>query len=232
MDRYEALEETIKSLEKEIEALKSVIKQLTEENAKLKSMLNMNSHNSSKPPSSDRFKKPPVNKDRNLRKSTGKKPGGQKGHEDYGPMLIWPVKNEDKYYEPSTCLNCPHQNECKTHQSVNTRYELDLVIEPKQITHKAVKRVCKLDGTKLIGSFPDSIQGSVQYGPSIKALVVTLYSRGVVSLGRIKELIDGLGMSMSTATIEAFINECAQRAKPIVREIAERLLRKPVINCD
>jgi transposase len=92
MERYEALEETIKRLEKGIEAIKSVIKQQADENAKLISMLNMNSHNSSKPPSSDWFKKPPINKDRSLRKSTGKEPGGQKGHEGYGPMLIWPVK--------------------------------------------------------------------------------------------------------------------------------------------
>jgi predicted HTH domain antitoxin len=62
-----------------------------------------------------------------------------------------------------------------------------------------------------------------------KALVVTLYSPGVVSLGRIQELLGGLGMSMSTATIEAFIKECVQRAKPIVKEIAEKLLCKPVI---
>ena len=56
------LEETIVKLEARI--------------AELERRLNMNSSNSSKPPSTDK----PNQKKRSLRKPSGKKPGGQSGH--------------------------------------------------------------------------------------------------------------------------------------------------------
>lgn len=51
--------EQISQLTKTVESLNQTIQKLQEQ-------LNKNSQNSSKPPSSDGFKKPPVNKDRSL----------------------------------------------------------------------------------------------------------------------------------------------------------------------
>jgi len=58
------------------------IERLKEENAGLRGIMNQNSGNSSKPPSSDGYKKT-----HNSRKSTGKKAGGQKGHTGHIPKL-------------------------------------------------------------------------------------------------------------------------------------------------
>ncbi|NWJ47035.1 MAG: hypothetical protein HXX08_14325, partial [Chloroflexi bacterium] len=57
----------------------ALIAQLIERIQTLEARLSQDSHNSSKPPSSDGFKRSP--KKRSLRKSSGKKPGGQPGHE-------------------------------------------------------------------------------------------------------------------------------------------------------
>ena len=63
---------------KQNERLTNTILDLQETIKDLRRQLNTDSHNSSKPPSSDGYKKP--NKARSLRKPTGRKPGGQNGH--------------------------------------------------------------------------------------------------------------------------------------------------------
>lgn len=71
MSQNKEQREQISSLGKSIEDLQDIIRDL-------RSQLNQNSNNSSKPPSSDGYKKSP--KKRSLRVSTGAKVGGQKGH--------------------------------------------------------------------------------------------------------------------------------------------------------
>jgi transposase len=68
LDAIDKLSEQFAYLLKENEKLKERVKTL-------EGQLKLNSRNSSKPPSSDGFRKFPVK-----RKKTGKSPGGQKGH--------------------------------------------------------------------------------------------------------------------------------------------------------
>lgn len=70
---YKAGPEAIFSL---VEYLQDNIQQLHEQLQEIERQLKMNSRNSNKPPSSDGMKKIPK-----VRKPTGRKPGGQKGHE-------------------------------------------------------------------------------------------------------------------------------------------------------
>ena len=66
----------------------------------LQRQLNMDSHNSSKPPSSDGYKK--ANKNRSLREKTGRKTGGQKGHK--GVNIKHPHEpDEVKAHIPEKC---------------------------------------------------------------------------------------------------------------------------------
>lgn len=69
---------TISDMELTISGLQETIKDLQRQ-------LNMDSHNCSKPPSSDCYKK--ANKNRSLREKTGRKTGGQKDHKGVNMKL-------------------------------------------------------------------------------------------------------------------------------------------------
>ena len=78
-------------------------KKLKAENAELKARLGMNSSNSSLPPSSDKFVKK-KERNRSLRKKSGKASGGQIGHKD---STLEKVNNPDFVVELPHDV-CPH----------------------------------------------------------------------------------------------------------------------------
>ena len=101
IEQNAALIAQVANLSETVESLNQTIKDLQEQ-------LNKNSKNSSKPPSSDGLKKPPVNKDRSLRCKSGKKQGAQDGV--YLSVLANP--NEVKHHMHSHCTNCPYHDSC------------------------------------------------------------------------------------------------------------------------
>lgn len=62
---------------KQVERLMAMVQTLSARVRELEGQLRKDSHNSSKPPSSDGLAKKP----KSLRQSSGRKPGGQAGHE-------------------------------------------------------------------------------------------------------------------------------------------------------
>ena len=96
-----SMQATISSLQKSVDTMSSTIAELNQVIDELKEQLKKNSGNSSKPPSSDGYKKPAP---KSLRGKSGKKQGGQKGHEGtYLEAVGEPdkvrivVENNDRY---------------------------------------------------------------------------------------------------------------------------------------
>ena len=223
-------EEIIAVLFAVIDQQTKTIERLTREIAELKVQLNQNSKNSSKPPSSDGFKKP---KNRSLRKPSGKKPGGQEGHKGNGFTQLR-TPDEYKYYEPETCAECPKRPICFTSQYVNeTRYEIDIQINTISTAHQTLSVDCPEAGNVLTGSFPEAINGTIQYGVNLKALAVSLNTVGTISINRTHEILSGVfGVPISTGTIAAMVESCAEKVADTVQEIKEVIIEEPLIYLD
>lgn len=211
-----------------IDILLAVINQQAEKIAELEVRLNQNSKNSSKPPSSDGFKKPG-----SLRTSSGKKPGGQKGHKGSGFTLL---RTPEKYvsHEPKTCVRCPNVGKCQAVRHVSeTRYEVDIVIETKTIAHQVLLVKCPESNEILKGDFPENINSTMQYGANIAALAVSLNAVGMVSINRTHEILgDVFGIPLSTGTISSMVGNCAGNVGETVQQIKDALPEKPVIHND
>lgn len=103
---YEELLFIIQDLTAKLEKSEALLAKAEARIAKLEAQLNLNSRNSSKPPSSDGYKKPkPVNS----RKKTGKKKGAQEGHKGSGLKLPHEPDNIVEYL-PKQCENCDQKD--------------------------------------------------------------------------------------------------------------------------
>lgn len=109
IQQVNSLKSTVDSLNATISAQTQLIAQLNQTIQELREQLNKNSKNSSKPPSSDGFKKPAP---KSLRKSSGKKVGGQKGHQG-NHLAVIKAPDEIVKHMPFACEGCLHYQMCK-----------------------------------------------------------------------------------------------------------------------
>ena len=208
--------------------LQEEIRVLREQNAELKARLNMNSSNSSKPPSTDGYRKPkPVS----LREKSGKKPGGQKGHKGAGLEL---PKDTDKTIPclPSVCEGCEKRNTCPS-RIHDTRSVLDIQIQRVRYDYQQIERECPKSKKVLFGNFPGWVTGDRQYGLGVRALSLALTTDGAVSIKRTHDLIHSLtGLSISTGTISKLLKDFPGLIGGAIDKIREVLQKQPVVNCD
>ena len=149
-----------------IAAQSQLIAQLNQTIQELKEQLNRNSQNSSKPPSSDGFKKPAP---KSLRKPSGKKAGGQSGHQGTHLAVIT-APDETVRHMPSSCGGCPHYQMCKSTACIaEKRHVIDAVVTVNVTEHQALELpICMLYGDTHSGDFPFNVKATVQYGENFR----------------------------------------------------------------
>ncbi len=137
----------------------------------LERRLGLNSRNSGKPPSSDGLAKPP--RTRSLRRPSGRKPGGQKGHKgETLRQVAAPDATVDHF--PEACSQCAAALSKATATGYRARQVFDLP-EPRPLMvteHRAHRCRCARCGTETGAWFPAGVAAPVQYGPRITANVV------------------------------------------------------------
>ena len=232
-----ALEQKDNDLIKARELIVSLQEQnstLQEQNKELLARLNMNSTNSSKPPSSDGLQK--KSRTKSLREKTGRKPGAQPGHDGAGFSLP-PEPDEVIECLPAACYACPQADACQmqTAKIVEKRSIVDMKLVTIRTDYYQVERECPLACRPLRGTFPVPVTSSKQYGPGIVGLAVALTTDGAVSIDRTQKLMHSLtGLSISTGAIAGMVDRFAARLEStgIVEDICDALMQKSVTNCD
>ncbi len=200
--------------------------------AELERRLGLNSSNSGKPPSSDGLKKPV--RVSSLRQSSGKKPGGQKGHP--GETLCrtgTPDVIIDHY--PSACAGCGAPLAATMATGHAARQVFDLP-EPQPLVvteHRAHNCRCAACGAQTRAAFPDWVTAPVQYGKRIGAFVLYLLHYQLLPEKRLAMLMTDLfGVRLATATIARISQDCAKRLQGFVHVVRNQLAAAPVKHMD
>ena len=115
--------EQVSSLTAQVSELTAKINELQQTIKELEEKKNKNSKNSSKPPSSDGYSKKPSS----LRGKSGKKQGGQEGHE--GTNLAQRKPDRVIGCMPSKCTKCKRHDECMAKAKIaESRQVIDAVV--------------------------------------------------------------------------------------------------------
>ena len=134
----------------------------------MRSRLDKNSKNSSKPPSSDSFRKP-ASRNRSLRESSGKPQGKQAGSSGVSlPMTSSP--DRVLRHEPTTCRGCGSSLHLVSGTIAAKRQVIDVApIQVETVEHQRIQKRCPCD-TVNTGVFPVEVKCAVSYGPRLHAV--------------------------------------------------------------
>ncbi len=163
----------------------------------LANRLNLNSTNSSKPPSSD------PNRKKQPKRKTGRKAGGQKGH--VGSTLKR-VDNPDRVKLIEIDRRTLPPGKYKQ-VGFDTRQVFDIDIS-RVVTEYRAQILEDEAGDRFVASFPKSVTKAVQYGTGLKAHSVYMSQFQLVPYNRIREHFeDQLNIPVSEGSIFNFNKE-------------------------
>ena len=225
---------TIKKLIATTIKLQAVIVELRLEIAQLKEELSeyktgKNSSNSHKPPSSD-FQTPKRNQ--SLREKTGKKPGGQMGHEG---ITLQMSEHPDKIikHSPCVCEQCGERLNNANEQFIEKRQVVDIPpIKAIHTEHQIYGTSC-ICGHTTKSNFPKGITSTIQYGSNVEAWIAYLHARQYIPYNRMKEFFnDVIGLRISEGGIGHILQRFTGKASGRYEQIKALIQQAETVGTD
>ena len=218
---HAAKDDLIRFLLAEIAELKSRITALEVRLAK-------DSHNSSKPPSSDGLRKPAP---KSLRQVGQHPKGGQKGHKGSALERVAEPDQVITHPLPATCDACGSALD-EAHIA-EARQVFDLPPQQVEVTeHRVLEARCAC-GKVHRSDFPEGVTATAQYGPRVQAAVVYLTQHHMLPIQRTTRIMrDTCGVALSPGAVVRMIHTAAANLAPTVARIANTVRDARVAHFD
>ena len=215
-----SLQEAVIKLAKENESLRQKVNDL-------EFRLSKDSHNSSKPPSSDGYQKKVIV---NQRTKTGKSIGGQPGHKSNSkPFHEHP--DTVYYHLPNGCdCGVEHWEE----KPAETFQIVDLPLIKAIITeHRKMRYRCRNCGEEFSGEPPENKGNKIQYGTQVRSLSAYLSQYQLIPYHRLKEMFrDLLSINLSVGSLVNFVKETGEGLTAFEKHVTGCLKGAQVLHSD
>lgn len=213
-----------------IDALQAQVVKLTARVEELETQLGQNSSNSSRPPSSD---SPAQHEDRPRQPPSGKKPGGQPGHQGHRRVLVPPAlvtRSEDVH--PEFCERCARRLPRRPDPAPVIHQVIDVpAIVPDVSQYRLCHGTCDC-GHVTCAKLPAGVPRGM-CGTRLMALIGLL--TGVYHVSRragARFLSDVLGVRLSLGTLSECEARVSEAVAPAVAQVREYALTQPVKHID
>jgi len=215
--------QTLVSEDKQLSAaIKSIVEILILIITLLTNRLNLNSTNSSKPPSSD------PNREKQPKRKTGKKPGGQNGH--VGTTL----KKVDDPDEIEVIKVDRSRLPAGQYRQVGfeSRQVFDIDIS-RHVTEYRAQILEDDKGNRIVATFPEGVTKAVQYGAGLKAHAVYMSQFQLVPYNRVQDhFSDQLQIPVSEGSIFNFNKEAFELLAEFENRVKNKLAASELAHAD
>lgn len=219
-------------MDAQIQALSERVARQEERIAELERRSKRSSRNSSQPPSQD----PPGTPPRRGKDPSGRKPGGQPGHEGKGRPLLpaWAVDEVLEHW-PREC-GCGHvfaEGELVA-DGEPARHQVEELppIHAVVTEHRCQRVRCPDCGARPRGQLPAGV-GQSAFGPRFHAAIAVLSVRNRISRRDVVELCEQLfGSRISSGTIDAILARVGDALIEPCEDLLERVRDAPAVNMD
>ena len=213
--------------DEEIEKLKARIAEL-EGGAK---PVAKTSANSSVPPSRNPIGVPHT---QSQRKPSGRKTGGQRGHQGSTRLQSGDVTGTERWYLAAVCPVCgkPPDMESATIAATRQVVDIPLPIMATVTGHLQMRVKCSC-GHCCKGRFPENVSAPVSFGPNIMALASYLSTYQNVPFKRLTHLFETIfGLHVSEGTVSNMLNTMKRISKKPYEMIRRKVAAGKVAGAD
>ena len=232
--QLERVKQTLEIKDEKISKLEQEIKRLKKEIAELQ----LNSTNSSKPPSSDGLAGPQRKRCRNRKNPSKRKPGGQPGHPGHFRTPVDAQRVSERVtVVPDRCNGCGgvFSEQTKRDRRIGEPRKHQVLelppIEPYVIEYECVNLHCPDCGYQTRGDLPE--QYGTHTGPRLTAFIAHLTVVCRMPRRMVRQMLEEtMGIRISVGCTQSSWEQVSEAVKEPCEELGRQLPREPVLNVD